>query len=255
MALDLSGKNAFITGAAGGLGWATAKRLIDHGARVFATDIRHTEAVDKLPGASFFECDVSVEQQVADAFGKAEQTLGKLDIAINNAGLTHLGGTLEEMDADYFQFMQRVNVNGVFHGLKHAPAYMNDGGSIINTASLAAFMYSSGTAAYNASKAAVVSLTKSAALELGPRGIRVNAACPGHTMVDRPGFDEEEKGAVAEICRVATALGRHAEADEQAAVFHFLAADESRYITGQALIVDGGCSLGHTPLMEQQILG
>jgi NAD(P)-dependent dehydrogenase (short-subunit alcohol dehydrogenase family) len=74
-------------------------------------------------------------------------------------------------------------------------------------------------------------------------------------MVDRPGFDEEEKGAVAEICRVATALGRHAEADEQAAVFHFLAADESRYITGQALIVDGGCSLGHTPLMEQQILG
>lgn len=255
MALDLTGKNALVTGAAGGLGWATARRLIDHGARVVVTDIRHTEAVDKLDGASFFECDVSVEQQVADSLGKAESALGKLDIIINNAGLTHLGGALEEMDADYFQLMQRVNVDGVFYGLKHAPAHMNNGGSIINTASLAAFMQSYGTAAYNASKAAVVSLTKSAALELGPRGIRVNAVCPGHTMVDRPGFDQEEKSALIEICRVATALGRHAEPDEQAAVFHFLASDESRYITGQALVVDGGFSLGHTPLMEQKILG
>lgn len=254
MAFDLTEKNAFITGAAGGLGWSTARRLIDHGARVVVTDIRHTEAIDKLPEASFVECDVSDEQQVADALSQAEDLVGKLDIVINNAGLTHLGGTLEEMEADYFQFMQRVNVNGVFHGLKHAPGHMNNGGSIINTASLAAFMYSSGTAAYNASKAAVVSLTKSAALELGPRGIRVNAVCPGHTMVDRPGFTAEEKAALSEICRVATALGRHAEAEEQAGVFHFLAADESRYITGQALIVDGGFSLGHTPLMEQKIL-
>ena len=255
MALDLSGKNAFITGAAGGLGWATARRLIDHGARVVISDIRHTEAVDKLSASSFIECDVSDEQQVADALGRAESAIGKLDIVINNAGLTHLGGTLEEMAADYFEFMQRVNVNGVFHGLKHAPGHMNDGGSIINTASLAALMNSSGTAAYNASKAAVVSLTRSAALELGPRGIRVNAVCPGHTMVDRPGLEGEEKAAITEICRVATALGRHADADEQAAVFHFLAADESRYITGQALIVDGGFSLGHTPLMEERILG
>lgn len=142
--------------------------------------------------ATFFECDVSDEQQVADTLARAEKTLGKLDIVINNAGLTHLGGTLGEMGADYFQLMQNVNVNGVFHGIKHAPKHMNDGGSIINTASLAAFMKSAGTAAYNASKAAVVSLTKSAAIELGPRGIRVNAVCPGHTMVDLPGLTEEE---------------------------------------------------------------
>lgn len=204
--------------------------------------------------ATFFECDVSDEQQVADTLARAEKTLGKLDIVINNAGLTHLGGTLGEMGADYFQLMQNVNVNGVFHGIKHAPKHMNDGGSIINTASLAAFMKSAGTAAYNASKAAVVSLTKSAAIELGPRGIRVNAVCPGHTMVDLPGLTEEEIAAVGEICRVTTALDRHGEADDQAAVFHFLAADESRYITGQALIVDGGFSLGHTPLLEEKMI-
>lgn len=255
MALDLTGKNAFITGGAGGLGWATARRLVDHGAKVAISDIRRTEALDMLPQAQFFECDVGDEQQVADTLAKAEAALGKLDIVINNAGLTHLGGTLEEMEADYFQLMLKVNVNGVFHGLKHAPKHMNDGGSIINTASLAAIFKSAGTAAYDASKAAVVSLTKGAAIELGRRGIRVNAVCPGHTMVDRPDLTEEIAAAVGKICRIATALGRHAEADEQAAVFHFLAADESRYITGQALIVDGGFSLGHTPLLEEKMMG
>ena len=255
MALDLTGKNAYVTGGAGGLGWATAKRFMDHGARVVITDIRHTEALAQLPEAIFFDCDVSNEQQVAETLAKAEEALGKLDIVVNNAGLTHLGGTIEEMGSDYFEQIQHVNVNGVLYGLKHAPKHMNDGGSIINTASLAAFFKFFGTAAYDASKAAVVSLTKSAAIELGPRGIRVNAVCPGHTMVDRPGLTEEVLVPVRQICRVATALGRHAEADEQAAVFHFLAADESRYITGQALIVDGGFSLGHTPALEAKMLG
>ena len=245
MALDLSGKTALITGGAGGIGWAIAKRFIDHGARVAITDIRHTEAVEQLD-VLFVECDVSDEQQVAAAFDTAEKQLGKLDIVVNNAGLTDLGGSLAEMESSYFTRMQKVNVDGVFYGLKHGPKHMNDDGSIINTASLAAFLHMPEASAYHATKAAVVSLTKSAALELGSRAIRVNAVCPGHTWVDRPGLTKESFAAEIAQTETLTALGRMGEADEPAAVFHFLAADESRYITGQALIVDGGFSLGLT---------
>lgn len=246
MALDLTGKNALITGGAGGIGWAVAERLVAHGAKVAITDIRHTEAVDKLSEALFYTCDVSEEEQVAAVFSRAAGEMGTLDIVINNAGLTDLGGYIGEMTAAYFERMQRVNVNGVFYGLKHAPVHMRDGGSIINTASLAAVYGGPGYAAYSMSKAAVVSLTKSAAIELGPRQIRVNAVCPGHTLVDRPGLTDEMMAPLVHQCEMQTALGRIAQVDEQAAVFHFLAADESRYITGQALIVDGGFSLGDT---------
>jgi NAD(P)-dependent dehydrogenase (short-subunit alcohol dehydrogenase family) len=245
MALDLTGKTALITGGAGGIGWATAKRFIDHGARVAITDIRRTESVAQLD-VLFIECDVSDEQQVAAVFATAEKQLGKLDIIVNNAGLTDLSGSLAEMEASYFTRMHNVNVDGVFYGLKHGPKHMNDGGSVINTASLAAFLHMPGAAAYHATKAAVVSLTKSAALELGGRDIRVNAVCPGHTWVDRPGLTKESFAAEVAQTETLTALGRMGQVDEQAGVFHFLAADESQYITGQALVVDGGFSLGLT---------
>jgi NAD(P)-dependent dehydrogenase (short-subunit alcohol dehydrogenase family) len=253
MALDLTGKTALITGAAGGIGLAVAQRLQRHGARLVLVDIRDSEGMTALEPAMIAHCNVAEEDQVKDLFARVASEVGKLHILVNNAGLTHLEGTIEDMSSAYFERMQAVNVNGVFYGLKYGQGCMHDGGSIINTASLAAQRTGPGYAAYSMSKAAVVSLTQTAAIELGGRGIRVNAVCPGHTRVDRPGMTEEEAQAVLHQCEVQCALGRIGEVDEQAAVFHFLAADESRYMTGQALIVDGGFSLGDTEALFSQL--
>jgi 3alpha(or 20beta)-hydroxysteroid dehydrogenase len=127
---------------------------------------------------------------------------------------------------------------------------MNDSGSIINTASLAAQVKMAGSGAYSATKAAVISMTRMAALELGDRGIRVNAICPGY--IDTALGSGDEGRALSEQF---TALGRVGTTKDLAGVFHFLAADESSYITGQALVVDGGWSCGPTPQVLETILG
>jgi 3alpha(or 20beta)-hydroxysteroid dehydrogenase len=127
---------------------------------------------------------------------------------------------------------------------------MNDGGSIINTSSLAAIMKMAGSGLYSASKAAVVSMTKMAALELGGRGIRVNAVCPGYIDTAMGSGDEGKT-----ISETFTALGRVGTTADLAGVFRFLAADESSYITGQALIVDGGWTCGPSPQLLERILG
>ena len=247
---SLEGKNAFVTGAAGGIGRAVAERFVQAGAKVVITDIVDSRAVAEEIGANFIQVDVGSEQSVVAGLQQAVEMLGCLDIVVNNAGVGDVGSLLAETTQELMERTTRINQWGVFFGLKHAPKLMNDGGSIINTASLAAIIKMAGSGAYSATKAAVVSLTKMAALELGQRGIRVNAVCPGYIAT---ALGSGEEGKI--LCEQFTALGRVGTTQDLAGVFHFLAADESSYLTGQALVVDGGWSSGPSPQLLETILG
>ena len=247
---SLEGKNAFVTGAAGGIGRAVAERFVQAGAKVVITDIVDSRAVAEEIGAKFIQVDVGSEESVVVGLQQAVEMLGCLDIVVNNAGVGDVGSLLAETTQELMERTTRINQWGVFYGLKHAPEIMNDGGSIINTASLAAIIKMAGSGAYSATKAAVVSLTKMAALELGQRGIRVNAVCPGY-IATALGSGEEGRT----LCEQFTALGRVGTTQDLAGVFHFLAADESSYLTGQALVVDGGWSCGPSPQLLETILG
>ena len=247
---SLEGKNAFVTGAAGGIGRAVAERFVQAGAKVVITDIVDSRAVAEEIGAEFIQVDVGSEESVVAGLQQAVEMLGRLDIVVNNAGVGDVGSLLAETTQELMERTTRINQWGVFFGLKHAPELMNDGGSIINTASLAAVIKMAGSGAYSATKAAVVSLSKMAALELGQRGIRVNAVCPGY-IATALGSGEEGRT----LCEQFTALGRVGTTQDLAGVFHFLAADESSYLTGQALVVDGGWSCGPSPQLLETILG
>ena len=247
---SLQDKAAFITGAAGGIGFAVAQRFTEAGARVVIADIVDGSLAAEEAGAHFLRIDVSSEDSVAAAIERATELVGTLDVVVNNAGVGDVGPTLEETDRQLLERTTAINQWGVFYGLKHAPSHMNDGGSIINTSSLAAAISLPGNGVYSATKRAVLSLTEMAALELGRRGIRVNAVCPGYVDTALGSGDEGRA-----LCEAFTALGRFATTDDVVGVFHFLAADESRYITGQAINVDGGWSCGPTSQLLEKIIG
>lgn len=180
---------------------------------------------------------------MAQALEQAADQIGPLDIVVFNAGITGQDNFVKiaEGNADHFAQVIDVNQKSVFYGLKHAPSRMNDGGAIINTSSLAASYALSGNSQYSATKAAVEALTKVAALELGARGIRVNAVAPAFM---RTAMGASDLGVA--IAKDRTALRRLGEMEDLVGVYHFLAADESRYITGQTIVVDGGMGLGIT---------
>lgn len=246
---SLSGKNVLVTGGCSGIGLAVVKRFLAAGARVIAADLRTTKEFN-LTDAEFVEINVADEARVRDAFSEAEAKLGKLDIIVNNAGIGLEEGTIEKTDIAVFKKTLDVNVTGVLFGLKYGPRHMNDGGSIVNTASGAAFLTSPQSTAYGISKAAVVKLTRQAAVELGERKIRVNAVCPGTTTTPMEPADSPEST----ICGYATIAGRPAAPEEQAAVFHFLASDDSSYVNAQAIAVDGGWVNGLTYAEIEKLL-
>jgi NAD(P)-dependent dehydrogenase (short-subunit alcohol dehydrogenase family) len=248
---SLKDKTAFITGAAGGIGMAVAQRFISAGARVVIADIIDgTQVADEM-GAIYIPVDTGKEDSVAAALQSAVAKLdAKLDIVCNNAGVGDIGPTIEETEQALIEKTTRINQWGVMYGLKHAPKYMNDSGSIINTASMAAFENKIGTAVYSATKRAILSMTEMSALELGHRGIRVNAVCPGYTATTMGSGVEGVK-----LTEAFTAIGRVATVEDLIGVYHFLAADESSYITGQAIKVDGGWSCGPSAQLLEQIIG
>ena len=247
---NLEGKNAYITGAAGGIGYAVAARFCKAGANVIITDVTDASQAAKDIGAQFLRVDVSDETQVSDSLKQAESLIGKLDIVVNNAGIGEVGHTFEESEQAFIERTTKINQWGVLYGLKHAPKHMNDGGSIINTASVAAFINIIATGVYSATKAAVVSMTAMSALELGNRGIRVNAVCPGYIATALGSGDEG-----VDLCEALTALGRVGTTDDLVGIYHFLASDDSSYLTGQALKVDGGWSCGPSSTVLEKILG
>jgi NAD(P)-dependent dehydrogenase (short-subunit alcohol dehydrogenase family) len=247
---NLKGKNAYVTGAAGGIGRAVATRFLRAGAQVIITDVTDASQVAEEIGAVFHRVDVSDEQQVSNSLAKAESQLGKLDIVVNNAGIGDVGYTFEESEQMLIERTTKINQWGVLYGLKHAPKHMNNDASIINTASMAAFINLVGSGIYSATKAAVVSMTRMSALELGERGIRVNAVCPGYIATALGSGDEG-----VDLCEAMTALGRVGTTDDLTGLYHFLASDESAYLTGQALQVDGGWSCGPSKAVLEKILG
>ena len=247
---SLEGKTAFITGGASGIGLAVAKLMAAHGARVVIADRTDGEEEAAGFGGYYVAIDVSSEDSVARALDQAVGRVGRLDIVVNNAGVGDVGPDIVDTDQDLIELVTRVNHFGVLYGLKHAPALMNDGGAIINTSSMASFINMPGSAIYSAGKRAVNSLTEMAALELGARGIRVNAVCPGY--IDTALGSADEGRALSEAF---TALGRAGTTEDVAGVFLFLASDASRYISGESLRVDGGWHCGPTPQLLKKVIG
>ena len=243
---DLSGKRAVVTGGSSGIGLAVARRFLDAGAAVAVADVNATEELDGS-GAFFVEADVSDPSSVEHAFAAAAGRMDGLDIVVNNAGIAPETGPTQATLIDAARRTIEVNLNGVMWGLRHAPAFMRDGGSIINTASAAATVGFPTYGPYAASKAGVEGLTRAAAVDLGPLGIRVNAVCPGTVLTAMQSAEDLE----ANFTRLASLLGRTGETDDVVGVYHFLASDESRWLTGQAIYVDGGLSAGFSRQLVQ----
>jgi len=253
MFFSLEAKKTFITGGASGIGLEVAKRFCQAGASVVIADLQDGSGVAAEIGANFLSLDVSDSAAVDSTLKAAVENIGPLDVLINNAGINGADGiTIEDSDEALTKKLFEVNTLGVYHGLKHGPKYMNDGGSIINTASLAASYVFPGSGPYSASKAAVANLTTMAAAELSPRKIRVNAVAPSFIRTPLAMDDIElfEK-----IGQLFTHTGRIAEPEEVAAVFHFLASDDTSYINGQVIDVDGGMATGMTAAMVGTIEG
>lgn len=233
---SLAGKSALVTGGTSGIGLAVVRRFLASGARV-VTLARRSRPEVEASGAVPLICDVADERQVAEAFAGAVERVGRLDVVVLNAGISDLdGGGLERMSADVLRRMLEVNTMGVFHGLQSAPAHMRDGGSIIVTATGAVWWPFPDYMAYTASKAPLLSLCVHAAMKLGPRGIRVNTVSPGTIITEMQPPDDPE----ARISPLATCLGRVGVPDDVVGAYHFLASDDSRYVTATDLRVDGG---------------
>jgi NAD(P)-dependent dehydrogenase (short-subunit alcohol dehydrogenase family) len=248
---SLEGKRAFVTGGTSGIGLAVAASYVQQGATVVVADITEGSEVAERIGAQFVHVDVADESSVAAAMNEGTHLAGGLfDIVVLNAGVGDVGPTIEETDQALLEKVTKINHWGVLYGLKYAPQHLQDDGSIISTSSMAAFINIPGSGVYSAGKRAVTSMTEMAALELGQRGIRVNCVCPGYTATALGSGTEGQK-----LCEAFTALGRVATVDDMAGVYVFLASDESRYMTGQSLKVDGGWHCGPTERLLELVTG
>ena len=242
----LNGKRILITGGASGIGAATAARFLEEGSSVCVLD-RDAKANDKiqqhLPGlAGALAADVSNLKQVEAAFGDALRIMGGVDVLINNAGISirhdFLKITPEEWDK-----VIAVNLTGVFHMAQIVARHMweRDGGVILQTASTNGFVGQPYYADYNATKAGVIELTRTMALELAPK-VRVCAVAPGYVLT--PMQRAEYTDSMLDEVNQKIPLRRHAKPEEIAALFVFLASDDAAYITGQVYTIDGAETAG-----------
>ncbi|MDJ0791503.1 MAG: SDR family oxidoreductase [Acidimicrobiia bacterium] len=240
---DLKDKVAVVTGGTSGIGLEVAKRFRDCGAHVVIAGRRDGTAIADEIGATFCQTDVSDEGSVANLMQMAHDTYGPIDAVINCAGVNRGYETLLEQDAANFDFNYSINTMGVVFGIKHGVPLMNEGGgSIVNVSSVAGLEGVPFLAPYVASKWAAVGITKTAALELGGKNIRVNAICP--TSVDTP--MARAKGGEAQLAmeHMQVPMSRIAQPSEVAALVHFLVADDCSFVNGQAIAVDGGFGAG-----------
>ena len=251
----LDGKVAVITGAASGIGRGTALCLAKEGAAVVAVDLNSQggeQVVSEIAAtggrAVFQHTDVSSEPEIKSAVERAVKEYGRLDIMFNNAGLVGAVGPIEAVTADDWDRTIAVLLRSVFLGIKYAvePMRRAGGGSIISTSSVASFLPSAYGAAYAAAKGGVISLTRAAALQLGSDHIRVNCICPGAINTPiwgaLPGFSDP--AAVAQVLDHVQTIPRVGRPQDIASMVLFLASDESEWVTGQAMIVDGGFTVG-----------
>jgi len=238
----LAGKVCVITGAAGGIGGATAAVFAREGAQVVGVDLRE-HAVGELS----LSADVTDETAVSELYAQVRRELGRIDVLFNNAGIEGRNAPLAECPVELFDDVMAVNVRGVFLGLRHVLPVMLAArhGAIVNTASTASFVAHAARGPYSASKHAVLGLTKAAAAEAGAHGVRVNAVCPGavDTRMSRAiAADVDPEHPDEAFARVVPKIptGRYATPEEIAAVVCFLASDAASYVNGAAWLVDGG---------------
>lgn len=240
--MRFDGKVAIVTGAAGGIGLATAKRFASEGARVVVADLkadRASAAAETLkssgaPDALGLGCDVSDEAQVIAAVAQAKNRWGNLHVVVNNAGLM-IFKPLEEQTMEDWRAVLSVDLLGAFYFIKQAFLHMARGGAIVNVSSIHAVETTPLVSAYAAAKAAVISLTRSASLEGAAKGIRVNAVLPGAVNTPMLWENPNVKSGLEHIDR-----GVLGQPEDLAAVIAFLASDEAEFVRGSAVIVDGG---------------
>lgn len=242
----LHDKACLVVGAATGIGAAVAVRLAAEGARVAVAGWPRPAAVG---GGPAFDCDVTDDAAVRATVAAVQAAFGRIDVLVNCAGIVRNDDAADIAD-DAWQRMHEVNLGGTMRCMRAVlPLMVAQGaGSVVNIASVAAFNAGAGMASYASSKAGVVALTRSAAQAYGPRGVRVNALCPG--WVDTPMSRKEmqdlaaERGISQDAARAQTvariALGRMAAPEEMAAACAFLASDDASFVTGAALVADGG---------------
>jgi NAD(P)-dependent dehydrogenase (short-subunit alcohol dehydrogenase family) len=256
MAGRVAGKKAFITGAAQGLGAAAARRLADEGAKVALADINLAgaqavaDAINELHGkdaARAFALDVTQENQWIEALARADSAMGGISVLVNNAGISR-GGNIEELSFENWKLVMSVNVDSVFLGTKHALKHMRNHqpGSIINISSIAGLIAAHNSPAYNASKAAVWLLSKGIALHCAKQKLDIRSNSIHPTFVDTPILDPlrnifGKEEAEAKLARQIP-VGRIGTPDDVANAVLYLASDESRFVTGAELKVDGGIS-------------
>lgn len=234
---------AVVTGAASGIGAATAQALAREGAHVVVADVDAAggAAVAGEIGGTFRRTDVADEAQVAALVAETARAQGRLDVLVSNAFAAAFGA-VEHLDVAEWRRSLEVTLTAVFTGLRAVVPVMRaqGGGAVVHVASISGLGGDRGLAAYNAAKAGVVNLTRTAALELAAAGIRVNAVCPG--LIDTPALQRalSRFPARAGVARAAVPVGRFGRADEVARAVCFLASDDASYVTGTTLVVDGG---------------
>ena len=240
--IGLEGKRVLITGGASGIGAATALRFLDDGAIVVVLD-RDEQALtafnNQNPNLSgTILADVADPKSVAKAFETLDGLMGGLDVLINNAGIS-IRHTFMDITPEEWRSVMEVNLNGVFYAAQQAARRMlaGEGGVVLNMGSTNGLRGYHYYADYNASKAGVVELTRSMALELAPK-VRVNAVCPGYILT--PMQEAEYTPEMLQACENKIPLERLGRPEDVAALFAFLACDDASYITGETIVIDGG---------------
>ena len=259
--MQLEGKVAVITGGASGMGKATVLRFLAEGAAVVIADfnadtgnatLEEAKSAGHGDRAAFCKTDVASEPDIRAMLECAVDNFGRLDVVFNNAGVGGAIGPVTETTVESWDYTMDVLAKGVFLGIKHSARIMRaqgDGGSIINTASVAALSGDAGPMVYSAAKAAVVSLTKSAAVELAPDRIRVNAICPG--FIATPLADGGRPDTTRERFARAQPWPEHGDGTHIAGAALFFASPDSTFVTGETLLVDGGLTAAGPELSKK----